>query len=266
MKDISLSILFCMLGAFSACKQSDSLVGPGETGPVLLSLGTGYAANTKVTVFALDTLRVGYDSLYIQFADSTSQTILQTMEVTVTPMMYMTTMSHSSPVEQCVMPGAINNLFPCAAVFTMPSNAMEPWKLKVGFVDTIRHVNGSVEIPVTILNSSMVNILTAPDSTRYFVTMRSMASPKVGANACEFLVHKRQSMMSFPAVTDVLLEMTPDMPSMGHGSPGNVDPTHISMGHYKGTVNFTMTGEWRITLLLKKGTTTLGSAVFWITL
>lgn len=259
-------LLICSLALFSTCKQSDSLVGPPETGQVLLPLGVGYAANTKVTVFALDTLRVGYDSLYIQFADSASQTVLQTMNVTVTPMMYMTTMSHSSPVEQCVMPSAVNNFFPCAAVFTMPSNAMEPWKIKVGFVDTIRHVNGTVEIPVTILNSSMVNILTAPDSTRYFVTMKSMAAPKVGANMCEYLVHKKQTMMSFPPVTDVLLEMTPDMPSMGHGSPGNVNPAHTSMGHYKGTVNFTMTGEWRITLLLKKGTATMGTAVFWITL
>ena len=266
MKNMLPSIFFCMLVIFSACNHDDSPTEPSVTGPVLLSNGIGFAANTKVAIFSRDTLRVGYDSLYIKFADSASGTVLQTMNVTITPMMYMATMSHSCPVEQPVSRIAVDGLFRCAAVFTMPTNAMEPWTVKVSFVDTVRQVSGTVEIPVTIVNSSMVTILTAPDSTRYFVTMRSIVGAKVGTNECEYLVHKRQSMMSFPAVTDVVLEMTPDMPSMGHGSPGNVNPTHTSMGHYKGTVNFTMTGGWRITLLVKKGTATLGSAVFWVTL
>lgn len=266
MKNVLPSIFFCLLVIFSACNRDDSPTGPSVTGPVLLSHGIGFAANTKVAIFSRDTLRVGYDSLYIQFADSASATVLKTMNATITPMMYMTSMSHSCPVEQPVSRTAVDGLFPCAAVFTMPTNAMEPWTVKVSFVDTVRHVSGMVEVPVTIVNSSMVNILTAPDSTRYFVTMKRIEAPKVGMNDCEFLVHKRQSMMSFPCVTDVTLEMTPDMPSMGHGSPGNVNPTHSSMGHYRGTVNFTMTGDWRITVLVKKGTATQVTALFWILL
>jgi len=39
---------------------------------------------------------------------------------------------------------------------------------------------------------------------------------------------------------------------MGHGSPNNVNPVHVSNGHYVGSVNFTMTGAWRINMLLKK--------------
>ena len=112
----------------------------------------------------------------------------------------------------------------------------------------------------------MVNSLIAPDSTKYLVTMVKMDKPKVGMNGCEFLIHKRQSMMMFPPVTDLSLEMTPDMPSMGHGSPNNVNPTHVSNGHYKGTVNFTMTGEWRITLVLKKSGVTIGTPAFLVTL
>jgi hypothetical protein len=42
------------------------------------------------------------------------------------------------------------------------------------------------------------------------------------------------------------------MPSMGHGSPNNINPLHIKNGHYKGKVNFTMTGDWRINLVLNK--------------
>lgn len=59
--------------------------------------------------------------------------------------------------------------------------------------------------------------------------------------------------MNFPPVSDLTVEITPEMPSMGHGSPNNVNPVYIENGHYKGKVNFTMTGDWRIHLTLKKG-------------
>jgi hypothetical protein len=42
------------------------------------------------------------------------------------------------------------------------------------------------------------------------------------------------------------------MPSMGHGSPNNVNPVHTSNGHYLGKVNFTMSGFWRVHLTIKK--------------
>ena len=43
------------------------------------------------------------------------------------------------------------------------------------------------------------------------------------------------------------------MPAMNHGSPNNVNPTHIGEGHYKGVTNFTMTGWWRVNMLIKDG-------------
>jgi len=42
--------------------------------------------------------------------------------------------------------------------------------------------------------------------------------------------------------------MEPEMPAMGHGSPNNVNPVAIGNGHYKGKVNFTMTGLWQVNL------------------
>ena len=40
---------------------------------------------------------------------------------------------------------------------------------------------------------------------------------------------------------------------MNHGSPNNVNPTHIGNGHYKGVANFTMTGWWRVNMVIKDG-------------
>ena len=61
---------------------------------------------------------------------------------------------------------------------------------------------------------------------------------------------------------DLTLEITPEMPTMGHGSPGNVNPTPQGNGHYLGTVNFTMAGPWTVTVVAKRGQAVLGEAVF----
>lgn len=42
------------------------------------------------------------------------------------------------------------------------------------------------------------------------------------------------------------------MPSMGnHGSPNNVDLTQISNGFYQGKLSLTMSGYWKINLMLE---------------
>jgi hypothetical protein len=79
------------------------------------------------------------------------------------------------------------------------------------------------------------------------------AAWKVGNNPFEITAHTMASMMSFPCCTDLTIEITPEMPSMGHGSPNNINPVHTGNGHYLGNVNFTMTGAWRIHLVVKKG-------------
>ena len=60
-------------------------------------------------------------------------------------------------------------------------------------------------------------------------------------------------MMSWPYEPYLNVEIDPQMPSMNHGSPNNVNPVHIENGHYLGVVNFTMTGWWQVNLLIKDG-------------
>jgi hypothetical protein len=89
---------------------------------------------------------------------------------------------------------------------------------------------------------------------------------KVGMNDIEVFVHTEESMMSYPAVENITLVMTPDMPSMGHGSPNNENPVHKGNGMYQGKVNFTMGGEWRVMFDVMDGETKLGTAEFYLTL
>src|SRR5690606_20319250 len=80
-------------------------------------------------------------------------------------------------------------------------------------------------------------------------------NPKVGVNDMEITIHERITGMNFIPVNDYTVLMDPQMPSMGHGSPNNVNPESIGNGHYKGKVNFTMTGMWRINLDIFDGAT-----------
>jgi hypothetical protein len=67
---------------------------------------------------------------------------------------------------------------------------------------------------------------------------------KVGMNDAEFMVHTTSDGFVFTPKTDLTTYLTPTMPSMGHGSSGNVDPIHKLNGMYTGKVNLTMTGDW----------------------
>ena len=62
----------------------------------------------------------------------------------------------------------------------------------------------------------------------------------------------QNQMMTFPAINDFKIAFSPEMPSMGHGSPNNVNPVNIGNGHYKGKVNYTMTGDWRLHFKISK--------------
>ena len=85
---------------------------------------------------------------------------------------------------------------------------------------------------------------------------------KVGINDMEIAIYKRASMMSFPADSSLAVILTPEMPTMGHGSPNNINPVHTGNGHYKGKVNFTMTGMWYLNLDFMSGTAVADSTQF----
>jgi hypothetical protein len=89
--------------------------------------------------------------------------------------------------------------------------------------------------------------------------------PVVGVNDFEILVNKKVSMMDWPPDESFLITIEPEMPTMGHGSPNNVNPVHEGMGHYRGKVNFTMTGYWKVNLVFYHDDIEAGETSFDIT-
>jgi hypothetical protein len=176
--------------------------------------------------------------------------------------MEMATMSHSCPVEEPEAK-ALNKLFPANILFTMPSGEMGSWKLET---KVHNHANGLFgkalfEINVTAVTPSQATSFQGSTGERFYMAYRFNEKPKVGINDVELIIFTSEDGKFVPA-ENLVMKMTPEMPSMDHGSPNNEDPRHVSKGHYKGKASFTMTGEWRLQLELSDGATIVGTKFF----
>ncbi len=260
MKKILFFVLAAAITILSSCKKDGSteIEDPKKS---LIKINEAFAIGSaaKVELWSKTELNTGYQKLFIALSDSASGKALSRSSVQILPMMDMdmngTKISHSAPLENPESMDADNTLFPCAAVFTMPSTGESgKWKMIVMVKKEGQTKYGKAEmaIQVKLSQPERVKTITAADGSKITIAYISPSSPKVGVNDFEIAIFKKQDMMTFPAEDTYSITMTPEMPSMGHGSPNNVNPVLSRNGHYKGKVNFTMTGDWRINLVLNK--------------
>lgn len=94
------------------------------------------------------------------------------------------------------------------------------------------------------------------------VVALELDTPRVGHNPFAVTVAYQDG----GPITDLTVTVVPDMPSMGHGSSGNVDPTHVGDGRYEGSANLTMPGEWRIVLDFVRDGEPVGSVEYAISI
>jgi len=263
----SMNLLFAgaMLASaiFTGCKEdNDNPVNiPDTDNLVLIASGHTDAGSMLVKVWAEGALEAQYTKFFIEVRDSATLELVEDAHVELNPMMDMGMMTHSAPFENPSSTDAVNGLFPCAVVFQMPG-AMG-WELTVQVHNHHNGGEGEVTFPVSVAAPAVArtHVVTAQDGTdaKYIISYVQPRNPKVGVNDFGLAIHTRASMMSFPPATGLTVTMVPTMPSMGHGSPNNVNPVHTANGHYKGSVNFTMTGTWVIDLTLLNGTDTVYS-------
>ncbi len=205
-----------------------------------------------------DTLRQGYWRLNLCGTDAKGAPLVG-LKPELNSWMVMSTKSHSSPIDSAQATDS-QGCTQAAVVWTMPSvdsngSAISgmmggTWSLglKVG-ADSAR----VDQLPVRPVALSPIAMFADPGDTakRLIIALVQPRKPKVGLQDLEFAVYRRQSMSVFSAAPDVELTFEPEMPSMGHGSPGNVQAVaqdSLPAGHRLGKVNFTMTGDWRLHL------------------
>ncbi len=256
-----LAITFAtILLATNACKKDESIttINPTPTDQIpsnykLIGETYIYGAAAKAKVYTEKELFVGYNKIFVAMFDSVSNTRLTDGHFDVIPMMDMGMMKHSAPVEITDESIPSDKFWKAAIVFIMPSSAGK-WTLNMAFHNHKTDKEGEGELEVNVINptTSVMKSFTANDSTKLFVSLIQPDLPKIGLNNFEISIHKKDSLMGFTAVDDYNVEIVPIMPSMGHGSPNNVNPVFTELGHYTGLVNFTMTGLWNVKIIIKK--------------
>jgi len=249
------------LGLAGCTSQPDSAAGTTKT-----SVATAQAGELAVTLLTDTRLETGMTPVYVKVETAAGQPVTNAT-VAFTPMRAMSTgMSHTAPV---IGPPALDDqgLYRCDVVFQMATGAMGSWSASVS-VARPGAATATAEFPsLTVADSGRAKPFTYTDpvtssTTKYVASLNFDAAPKVGLNRVKVTLHRMQDAMTFVAVNDATIVLDPEMPSMGHGSPGSVNPTLASPGLYDGQLSFSMPGDWETTVTLSSGGVTLGAPKF----
>lgn len=249
---------FLILGLANCNKDNNNEPEPETPSPEKIMIAEEYAigAGIKITFYADEDLFVGYNKIYFSLSDSISgEKITSNVNITNLPMMDMGAMMHSCPTEAFAFNSELNQ-YVGAVVFVMPSTA-GTWTMTSTLENTNNGDIGIAQFQLEVIQpdeAKLTSFISALDPTAsYFISLIQPKNPKIGENEFEILINRRASMMSWPYEPYLTVEIDPQMPSMNHGSPNNVNPIHVEDGHYLGVVNFTMTGWWQVNMIIKDG-------------
>jgi len=219
--------------------------------------------STDVAVYSTGDLVVGYNTLYFAATNPETGGIIDDGHFEVTPMMAMNAgHEHGTPVVSEAL-STLNDegLYEMGVYFVMGSLGGQ-WRLEIEFHNHAEsaHEEKILEVEVKEPTDRISgSFTTTDDSTSLFVCWVMKEDPIVGMNDFEVAVFKRESMMSWPPLDGLTIEIEPEMPTMNHGSPGNVNPTGSGNGIYTGKVNFTMTGYWKVNMDIKRAGSKISS-------
>ena len=257
MKNLITVLLFTII-AFS-CQNTEEPT-PFEPFKDMLSISssaTGIGA-IKMDVYMNEAPFVGFNGVFVDVYDSISHERLSDWDLSFAPLMTMVmngnTMKHTCPVEKPVFDEELK-AFVGASVFVMPTTDMGMWEFEINYQNSA--VEGSLKFEIMVVekdNPALISFVSESNpAKKYFVALIEPSTPDVGINNFELGIYTKESMMSFPSTDEMTVTIEPEMPSMGHGSPDNVDPVSTGNGHYTGTVNFTMTGLWHVNMKIEEG-------------
>lgn len=154
-------------------------------------------------------------------------------------------------------------------VFTDITDEKNNWNLYLQIVEAGKTVKINKQIKVQQHSNKNLNMTSfiGKDNEQYWIALLSPRSPKVGENDLVAGIYKYnkpksnigsefpdERQFSFSQVKEYTLLLDPRMPepSMGnHSSPNNKDLKQGDDGLYHGVVNYTMTGNWTLNLIMQ---------------
>jgi hypothetical protein len=251
-------LLLSVLSLLVSCDKEDLKVGIAETEVAgLQRLDTLTNGDYTFYIYKKDTgnLVVGYNEVFIQLKNNQTGTFVEDANLSWTPTMQMTSMSHRCPYSSIHKVANTSTLYSGHFIFIMASDDMEYWEIAYNYAigqDTIAKVSNRP----TVVNSTgkiRYKSFIGTDESFYFLALANPTNPKVGANEITALLYKKIDKNTFEPVTNATIELDPRMPDMdNHTSPNNKNLTYDSATErYKGKVNLTMTGYWKVNLVVK---------------
>jgi hypothetical protein len=211
-------------------------------------------------------LSTGMTPVYLRVTTAAGQTVTDA-DVTFVPEMAMSGgPTHSAPVIGAPAAGA-DGLYHVDVVFQMASSMMGSWSAVASVTPPAGATVDAAFPSLAVADSGRAKTFAHFDpvavaTTKYVASLNFGAAPRVGLNPVVATLHRMQDMMTFVPVEDAAMHLEPWMPSMGHGSPGSVDPAHGTLGRYAGELSFSMPGTWETTVTISRGGTTVGAPKF----
>ncbi len=254
MKTINLIIVFLLSLLATSCSSDETQpLATDETAGLSLVTELSNANHTVQLHTRTGSLQQGYNAISIRIKDNATGKYEENASLSWTPLMQMMTMQHSCPRSAINKAPATQTMYSGYIVFQMAQNDMEHWQLAINYTinGQAYAVSGEVNVPPSA--RQRVASFVGSDGNRYVVALVSPEIPQVGTNAMNVAVFKMQDMMTFPVADNLTLIPDPRMPGMGnHGSPVNSSLVQEATGgFYQGTVSLTMTGYWKISLIMK---------------
>lgn len=253
MKFINYAFAILAFALLFSCSSDDENIQPNidETADLILTQTISNSDHT-LAIFTKDGKFVqGYNRVYFQLKNSNNE-LISNVNLNWIPMMHMENMMHSGPHSTITKVSGKESLYEGYVVFQMAGNSSEFWELN--FEYTLNGVNYEMSKNIDVQPSAKKRVLsfTGSDDQKYILALIEPTSPKVALNDISVGLFKMESMHDFSIVNQYKIKIDPRMPSMGnHGSPNNVDLTQVSNEFYHGKLSLTMSGYWKINLILE---------------
>ena len=223
----------------------------------------------RVTIYSLNgELFNGFNDLQLKISTIKTNKAVQATAVTFLPIFSDTDGIKTCPHSYNLSYNSLDDYYSAYAVFNQVAQTAGSWKLYISFTvdNKIFHVVQDISVGEQLNKNLNFVSFKALDDQVYLIALKSPIKPQVGENKIFAGIYKYTKSNNSPIETNggspdfiytpvegYTLKLDPRMPepSMGnHTSPNNRDLIQQEDGFYHGIVNYTMSGDWTLNLIL----------------
>lgn len=268
MKYLKISMLVALIAIFMVSCSKDDDITPNNINEIEnLQLIKSFSKDGYTLELFNKTgkFQVGYNKLTLRLKDAGGKYV-QNATIDWMPMMTMNmggmTHQHSSPYSEISKVSGKQTLYQGYIVFIMASDEPDNyWDLHINLSVDGQNISIEDKVNVITTESQYNKVYTSgmgTDDENYMLALVEPENPIIGTNDIVVALFKKGDNHDFPIVNNYKIKVDPRMPGMGnHSAPGNVDMTQGNDGFYHGKVGFSMSGYWKINLILEDGSGTV---------